>query len=246
MNQTIETLLAHRSIRKFTDQQIPEPLLQQLIEAGQAASTSSFIQATSVIQVTKPDNRLKIRELAGDQPYVSTAPVFLVFCADLKRNATRVESEGAAPDFAWTEQCITAIVDTSLFAQNVAIAAESMGLGICYIGGIRNDPEQVASLLELPELVLPLFGFCIGYPDQQPDLKPRLPFGTVFHQDSYKLNKNDDQRLKDYDSLVSEYYHQRSKGKFAFSWSGQMFKQSQSQSRPFMREFLNKTGFALK
>lgn len=246
MNQTIETLLAHRSIRKFTDQQIPKPLLQQLIEAGQAASTSSFIQATSIIQVTKPDNRLKIRELAGDQPYVSTAPVFLVFCADLKRNAIRVESEGATPDFAWTEQFITTTVDTALFAQNVAIAAESEGLGICYIGGIRNKPEQVAELLDLPELVFPVFGMCIGYPDQHPEQKPRLPIESILHYDSYSSEKNSGQRLEEYDGHVSDYYQRRTKGKVNFSWSEQLKKQSELQSRPFMRSFLNQIGFMRK
>lgn len=246
MNSTIETLLAHRSIRKFTDQPLAPELLLGLIEAGQFASTSSFIQATSVVNVVDQEKRQQFSELSGDQKYVATAPAFLVFCADLQRNKVRVSSLGGKSDYSWTEQFISATVDTALFAQNVVIAAESQNLGICYIGGIRNDPEQVSELLSLPELVFPVFGLCVGYPDQQPERKPRLPVQSVLHHDSYDQQLNCDQRIDDYDNLVSDYYQRRSKGKFSFSWSEQIKKQSETQSRPFMRDYLQKIGFIQK
>jgi nitroreductase len=69
-------------------------------------------------------------------------------------------------------------------AQNVAIAAESEGLGICYIGGVRNNPQQISELLSLPDHVYPVFGMCLGYPAHQPDVKPRLPVEAILKEDS--------------------------------------------------------------
>ena len=169
MNPTIELLQNHRSIRRFTEQAISEELLSQIITAGQAAATSSYIQATSIIRVSDPDLRQAFVELSGKQRYISTCSEFLVFCADLHRNQQRIQELGGEGDFAWTEQFLTAALDVGLVAQNVVTAAESEGIGICYIGGVRNDPERVIKLLDLPKLVFPLFGLCLGYPDQHPE-----------------------------------------------------------------------------
>src|SRR5690554_4925290 len=164
MNPTIELLKSHRSIRKFTDQKIPQELLVELVRAGQAAATSSHVQAYSVIHVKNPANREQIAELAGGQSYVATASDFLVFCADMKRPTEASERTGANVVRGMTEQLLVASVDAALMAQNVAIAAESEGLGICYIGGIRNNPQAISDLLKLPEHVYPVFGMCLGYP----------------------------------------------------------------------------------
>ncbi|WP_438875237.1 nitroreductase family protein, partial [Bacillus cereus group sp. Bce033] len=88
---------------------------------------------------------------------------FLVFCADMKRPTEAAERTGAKVVRGMTEQLLVASVDVALMAQNVAIAAESEGLGICYIGGIRNNPAAVSDLLRLPKHVYPVFGMCLGY-----------------------------------------------------------------------------------
>lgn len=246
MNQTIDLLQAHRSIRKFTAQKIEADTLTTLIESGQAAATSSFIQATSVVQVTAPDVRQQFVELSGGQKYIASAAEFLVFCADLQRNKARIEAAGKGAEFGWTEQFLAATVDVALFAQNVVIAAESLGLGCCYIGGIRNDPQRVSELLSLPDLVYPVFGLCLGYPDQSPAPKPRLPRSAVCHQGAYQSAEKIKVAIDDYDQLVKKYYQVRSDGKLDMTWSQQMQKQSATQSRPFMLEFLQKKGFLIK
>jgi len=247
MEKVIKLLMEHRSIRRFTDQEIPEDVLQSLIEAGQMASTSSYIQAVSVIRVVDVSNRSAFTELAGNQKYVATAAEFLVFCADLNRNDTRASrTTQDSLDYAWTEQFIAATVDVSLFAQNVVIAAESMGLGCCYIGGIRNDPDRVTELLNLPQLVYPVFGLCIGYPAQQPEIRPRLPLQTVLHQDRYSGAQDWQAELDIYDTVVKQYLIARSKGKLDATWSVQMAKQSLSQTRSFMKKYLEKQGLAIK
>ena len=246
VSTTIGLIKEHCSIRKFTEQAIDEALFCELIEAGQSAATSSYIQAVSVIRVTDERTREAFVELSGNQKYIETAAEFLVFCADLNRNRARTRTKGVECDFGWTEQSVAATVDVALFAQNVVIASESQGLGCCYIGGIRNDPARVCDLLDLPELVYPVFGLCIGYPDQNPARKPRLPLEVVLHQDGYQSADLTRDKIDRYDEWVKEYYLQRSGGKLDFDWSTQMAKQSKTQTRPFMLDFLRSRGFLKK
>lgn len=125
MNPTIELLKSHRSIRKFTGEKIPPDLLRELIRAGQCAATSNHVQAYSIIHVINPDNRRKIAELAGGQSYIADCSDFLVFCADMRRSTDAAGRAGADVVRGMTEQLLVATIDTSLMAQNVAIAAES-------------------------------------------------------------------------------------------------------------------------
>jgi nitroreductase len=246
MNPTIKILQSHRSIRKFTGQLIDEQLLGDILGAGQSAATSSFIQATTVIRVTDSDKRHALVELSGGQKYVASCAEFLVLCADLHRNQQQVLELGEQPDYDWTEQFLAATVDVGLFAQTMVIAAQSAGLGVCYIGGIRNHPDQVSDMLELPDLVYPVFGLCLGYPDQNPDKKPRLPLTAVVHQNSYNLSDSVKADIANYDDAVKAYYVDRTKGQLDVSWSQQMVTQAAGQSRPFMRNFLESKGFMKK
>ena len=127
MNPTIELLKSHRSIRKFTGEKIPPDLLRELIRAGQCAATSNHVQAYSIIHVINPDSRRKIAELAGGQSYIADCSDFLVFCADMRRSTDAAGRAGADVVRGMTEQLLVATIDTSLMAQNVAIAAESEG-----------------------------------------------------------------------------------------------------------------------
>lgn len=209
MNPIIELLQAHRSIRKFQDREIPRPLLETLIRAGQCAATSNHIQAYTVIRVTDRDNRARMAELAGGQQHIVEAAEFLVFCADLKRPTEAAERAGAEVIRGMTEQLLVATIDTALMAQNVAVAAESVGLGLCYVGGIRNHPEAVADLLKLPEHVYPVFGMCIGYPAHDPDVKPRLPVEAILKEDRYT---DDREQVDAYDDEMHRYYGERTGG----------------------------------
>ena len=245
MNPTINLLKSHRSIRKFTEKKISSEQLEELILAGQAAATSSFLQGVTVIRVTEPKIKKAFVEISGGQSYVETAAEFLVFCADLNRSSLCCEWHGASATEGFTEQFIIATVDVALFAQNVVVAAESEGLGICYIGGIRNNPGLATELLELPENVYPVFGLCLGYPAQDPETKPRLPLSVVMKENRYSSDE-DKGEIETYDETVREYYRSRTGGKKEMSWSQQMSGLLSKESRPHMRGFLKDQGFEMK
>ncbi|GKT34260.1 Flavin oxidoreductase Frp family like protein, partial [Aduncisulcus paluster] len=140
------------------------------------------------------------------------------------------------------ELMLIASLDAALVAQNVVIAAESLGLGGVYVGGIRNDPEKMSQLLNLPDRVYPVFGLCLGWPDQNPDQKPRLPQSLVFFEDTYK--EPDMETLSDYDKTVKDYYIERTKGRLDHSWTEQMSQKLGNETRPHMMQYLNGKKFA--
>lgn len=241
MNQTLELMLSHRSIRKFTDQLVDAHHLDSIIRAAQAASTSSFLQAYSIIDVKDQVVRTQLKKLCGDQEYVEKAPVFLVFCGDMHRIKTVCD---ATYESGWTEAFIIATVDAALAGQNAMLAAESLGLGGVYIGGIRNHPQEVSQRLKLPEEVYPLFGMCLGYPDQEPEIKQRLPKPIVYHVDYY--SEMDEATLEAYDTKISDYYAKRTKGKIRDTWSESVNKKFSQEKREHMLKFLQDRGFIKK
>ncbi len=145
----------------------------------------------------------------------------------------------------FTEQFITATVDCALFAQNVITAAQSLGIEGVYIGGIRNSIQAVTDLLELPYLVYPVFGMCLGYPAQNPEVKPRLPLSVILKQDRYD-DSADVERIADYDVMVREYYKTRTGGNKDDSWSRQIAEMLVKEARPHMKSFLESRGYILK
>ena len=242
MTQTvIAQLKSHRSIRKFTSRPVADSLLRELIMAGQSAATSSNLQGVSVIRIISQQNRQALAALAGGQAYIEQAPEFLVFCADLHRAGWCCQGNMVE---GMTEHFMIATIDTALFAQNVVVAAESVGLGICYIGALRNDPQQVSELLALPRLVYPVFGLCLGYPDQEPQCKPRLPLASVLMEDCYQ--EVNEALLAQYDQTMKAYYQQRTGGKVKRGWSQEMSALLGKESRSHMREFLAQKGFAMR
>lgn len=158
MNSTIETILGHRSIRKFTSEPIASEQLQTILQSGLAASSSSMLQVVSIIRVTDTEKRKLLAQYAGNQAYVESAAEFLVFCIDYQRHTTI--NPDVQADF--TELTLIGAVDSGIMAQNCLLAAESMGLGGVYIGGLRNSAAQVDELLGLPKNAAILFGMCLG------------------------------------------------------------------------------------
>lgn len=245
MNSVVELLKSHRSIRKFTDQAIEPELFADLIEAGQAAATSSFLQGATIIRVTNKEKRSEIAQLAGNQSYIETAAEFVVFCADLKRAGNYCHEYGKPFEGDYTEHFIIATVDVALMAQSLVTAAESVGLGICYIGGIRNNPGPVSELLQLPKGVYPVFGLCLGYPDQDPEIKPRLPVSVILKQETYN-EAGDQETITAYDDEIREYYKARTGGGHGISWTEQVATLLSEKSRPHMKEFLAGQGFKFR
>lgn len=253
MHDVIRLLQSHRSIRRFTEAPVEQSITDELIRTGQAAATSSFIQACTVIQVSAGEKRDQLAQLSGDQTYVAKAPVFLIFCADMHRHKLACEVQEMPMQSGYTEQFLTASVDCALFAQNVVVGAEALGLGVCYIGGLRNEIAAVSNLLDLPELVFPVFGLCLGYPDQDPDVKPRLPLAATLKQDSYlqqksltESDKDDSAALEVYDQQIREYYKSRTGNQKEISWTEQISGMLQKEARPHMQAFLQQKGFLKK
>ncbi|MEW8971446.1 MAG: oxygen-insensitive NADPH nitroreductase [Mesobacillus sp.] len=243
MNQVVETILNHRSVRNFKNQALDREQIEVIVKSAQAASTSSFIQAYSIIGVTDQNKKDKLAEIAGNQAYVAANGHFFVFCADLHRHKVIAELEGTDLDdsIESTEKFMVALIDAALAAQNAAVAAESMGLGICYIGGIRNDLEAVKEVLKTPDHVIPLFGMAVGYPDQETDLKPRLPLEHVYMENEYQQDRTlFEKQLDDYNAVTSQYYRERTGGKREDTWTGQMAKMLGRKSRMYMKGFVEK------
>lgn len=235
--------MSHSSVRNYTDEPVTEEVIRTILTAGFSASTSSNIQAATVLRVQNPETRAKIAALAGNQANVRTSAVFLVWCADLFRSSVVCEMGGGSFEAGLTEHLVIATVDVALAAQNTAVAAESLGLGICYIGGIRNDPAQVSRLLELPEQVFPVFGMCIGWPEERPGEKPRLPLKITLKEERYDISA-DKNNLLEYDETVKTYYSRR--GAPGRSWLEDMSKLLSKESRPHMRGFLNDRGMGTR
>ncbi|HAS5459627.1 TPA: oxygen-insensitive NADPH nitroreductase, partial [Vibrio cholerae] len=139
MNPVIDTILSHRSIRAFTQEPISATQLETIIASGIAASSSSLLQVISVIRVTDGSMREQLAEFAGNQAYVASAAEFLVFCIDYQRHYAL--NPNVKPEF--MELTLIGAVDAGIMAQNCLLAAESMGLGGVYIGGLRNSPNEV-------------------------------------------------------------------------------------------------------
>jgi FMN reductase (NADPH) len=212
-------MLAHRSIRTFKPDPVPDQHIERAIAAGQMASTSSNVQAYCAIRVTDESIRAGLAKLAGPQQKVVDCGAFFVICADVRRHRLLTERAGEPYD-ARLEAFLVAVIDASLFAQNACVAFEAMGYGICYIGGLRNDLPQVDRLLNLPEGVYPLFGLCVGLPDEDPMSRPRVATGGVLFENTYPNDDRVLEHIADYDALYEQYMHERS-GRAA-SWSEMM------------------------
>ncbi len=242
MNPVMQTMLDHRSIRSYQQRPIDTELLEQILRCGQAASSSSFIQAYSVLRVTEAEKRKTISSAAGEQRWVIEAAEFLVLCADLQRIQYACDKNGAGSLQGHTEHFISATVDTALLAQNIMLAAESAGLGGVFIGGIRNDPQRVSECLQLPEQVYPVCGLCLGWPKQDVAVKPRMPLQAILHQDSYQ-QQDLQQQVDDYDETMARYYQQRGSNVRLSNWSQQTAQAIQGKTREHMLSFLQARGF---
>lgn len=194
----MQKMRQHRSIRRYRPEPLPAGMLECIISSAQMASTSSYLQYYTVVAVEEVDRKVRLATLCGDQEHIRQSPTFLAFCADLHRLKRICELEGTQIQTRYMEAFLIAAVDAALFAQNVALAAESLGLGLVYIGAIRNNPAQVIAELALPDLVFPITGMCLGYPAEEPAHKPRLPLPAVLHREQYRVDQMQ-AHLEEYD-----------------------------------------------
>lgn len=242
VNSTIETILEHRSIRHFKEEKLTKEQIHILVNAAQHGSTSSFYQAYNIIGITDPHLKQELRKISG-QSYVEHNGHFFLFCANLNRFTTLADQETIEKmkeNLSNTEHFIVGIVDATIAAQNLAIAAESMGLGICYIGSIRNNIEKVDELLNLPPYVIPIFGMAVGYPESTPEKKPRLPMDVIYHENAY--NENQEDSIREYNKVLAEYYEQRSSNQRKDTWTAQIERKLANPIRTDVGPYVRKKG----
>ncbi|GIN94460.1 NADPH-dependent oxidoreductase [Siminovitchia terrae] len=238
----LDLLRSHASVRKYKDVPISDETFHEMLHAAQHAASSNFVQAYSVIRVKDQVKRNKLAELSKNLKQYDSAALALVFCADLKRVEHAAALYGKKILAGATENFLVAAIDTALFAQNFVVAAESKGYGICYIGGVRNNPGPISDLLELPDHVIPLFGMTVGVPEEANEVKPRLPVEAILHEDTYDENKYAE-ILKQYDSVMEEYYRKRSTNNKSNGWTDVMAGFLSEPRRTYMLDFLQSKGF---
>ena len=221
-NETIDVLLSHRSVRGFLSDPLPPGTLETLVAAAQSASSSSNVQAWTLIAIEDRETKAKLAAIAGNQKHMEECPVLLVWCADLGRTKAMGARHNYPTDATeFLESFVVSVIDAALAAQNATVAAESLGLGMVYIGALRNNPEAVAKVLDLPDHVVAAFGMCVGRPDpaRPSHIKPRLPQRVVLHRERYDATLPQE-ALDSYDATLSAF--QRSENMKEIGWTGAM------------------------
>nr|WP_277398172.1 oxygen-insensitive NADPH nitroreductase [Neobacillus citreus] len=244
ISETIKVMQSHVSVRKYTADLIPNEHLSEILRSGTSAASSHFVQAYSIIRITDKDKRDQIADLAKN-PHIKDASEFLLFCGDLKRLEAAGRKHGIVIEHDNLENFIVATIDTALIAQNVITAAESLGYGGCYIGGVRNNPGPISELVGLPDKVFPLFGLCLGIPAERNEVKPRLPLDAILHENVYNQEKYES-LLDEFDQTMSSYYQQRSTNNKNTNWTESMAHFMKDKRRAHMREFIESKGFHLE
>ena len=181
----LNNLLNHRSIRRYKTDEIPEYVLKQILEIGTRASTTGNMQVYSIVVSKEKMIKEKLWEAHFKQNMVLEAPVILTFCADFNRFNKWCSIRKAVPGYNNFLSFFTAAIDALLAAQNVAIASEANGLGICYLGTTTYNADSIIKVLQLPKFVVPITTLVLGYPNEAPELTDRLPLDAVIHKDVY-------------------------------------------------------------
>jgi nitroreductase len=251
VNDVTALILSHRSVRAFRPDALPAGTIETLVAAAQSASSSSNLQAWSVVAVEEPAHKARLAGYAGNQEFIRQAPLFLVWLVDFARLRGLAEGQGATVEAAeYTEALILGIVDAALAAQNAVVALESLGLGAVYVGAVRNHPEEIAAALKLPGHIFPVFGLAVGWPD--PDrpaaVKPRLPQAAVLHRETYDAAPQA-AAVAGYDETLDRFWRDQGSNNNP-RWTRQVVNRLRDRAalhgRDRIREALDQLGFPLR
>lgn len=252
--ETIDVISRHASVRRYKSDPVDKRLVETIVAAGQRASTSSNMQCYSVVAVGDREKRMRLAELCGNQRHIRQAPLFLAWCADLSRLQRVCERRGYQQVSQNVESFLVSAVDVALAMQNATLAAESLGLGMCYIGAIRNHPLEVIKLLALPELVFPISGMTLGWPAVEPKIRPRLPQKAILHWETYST-EGEEAAIAEYDQamIATGIYAGRqvatdagNMAKDEYGWSEHTARRVSKAVRVRLREELANRGFFLE
>jgi nitroreductase len=256
MNSIYHFLNSHVSVRHFTKDVITDEDEAKIVSTSQQSPTSSNLQAYSIVGIREQERKEKISSLSGNQQHIIDSSLFLVFCADLNR-LKRLNDEKGYDFYGDTmEMLLLATVDCSLVASRALMAAQSLGIGGVMVGSIRNNPDDVSTLLKLPDLVYPVMGMSLGFPAKSPDIKPRLAIDAIYHKEVYSNNKTD-KLIAEYDVIIDKLSYLKDREvqpeKYlnfngTYSWSEHTARRmaNEKSARLHMMEFLNRKGFVVR
>lgn len=251
LNEVLRCLFTHRTVRAYLPDALPPRTFETLVAAAQSAPSSSNLQLWSVIAVEDTGRKARLAQVAGGQAHIEQAPLFLVWLADLSRADRMAAARGRTLEScAYLESFVVAAIDAALAAQNAAAAAESLGLGTCYVGAMRNDPERVAAELGLPPRAMALFGLCVGYADpaRSSAIKPRLPQAMVAFHERYAVPPAENDLVASYDATLAAF--SRAQGMGDVTWTSRVFARMGTlkglNGRERMRAMMQTLGFELR
>ena len=190
MNNAINTILQHRSVRQFTKEAVDATLLAEILECGLRASNTGNMQLYSIITTQQEPLRSELCKLHFGQ--CATAPLWLTICTDVERYHHYCRVNGCNEPYGNLLWFVSALVDASLCAQNICVAAESKGLGFCYLGTVNYNTRQIAGLLQCPKGVVPVIAIAMGHPAEEPRTSERLGQDAVVHNEVYRNPTDDD------------------------------------------------------
>lgn len=188
----LNLLNQHRTIRKYTEQLIDPKLLTKLLETSCKAPNTGNMQAYSIVVTTDNGIKQQLLPLHFNQQMIIKAPVVLTFCADFNRFTKWCEQRQADPGYDNFQSFMAAAIDSLIVAQTFCIAAESVGLGVCYLGTTTYNAGEIIDVLKCPKLVVPITTITVGYPDENPDQTDRLPLKAIVHTETYKDFNSED------------------------------------------------------
>jgi len=181
----MEFIKKHKSIRKYSDKDISNDLLKEILSAAEHTQTMGNLQLYSVIVTRSSEMKEKISPAHFNQPMVKSAPVVLTICADFHRTTRWAEERNANPGYDNLLSFINAATDALLYTQNVCNIAEEKGLGYCYLGTTVYQPMALIEAFNLPQLVFPVATITLGWPDEDPKQSDRLPLDAIMHCETY-------------------------------------------------------------
>ncbi len=184
-NEIVQRVMSRKTVRRYSDAVPADSLLDVLVAAALSSSAKSDFQQASILRVDDPDRRAAIGKLFPSMPWIGASPVFFVFLGDARRLQRIGELRGKPVRNGTLEGFFNASVDAALALQTMILCAESGGLGVCPISVIRNEIDKVAAILDLPDLVFPVAGLCLGYPQGEGHVSLRLPRRLTTHRDRY-------------------------------------------------------------
>ncbi len=247
MNQTIQTQLNHRTIREFKDTPIGAEVLDTLYNVANRTASSNGLQSFSIIRVTDKKKRQQIAEVCN-QSYVIDVPELLIFVVDCYRNAKIAQEQGIGEDYRVSmDSFFQGFTDGCIAAQNTQIAAESLGIGTVYFGSILNDSAKIIEILGLPSYTFPIVGTGLGYPNQEPKLKPRMDIPLKVFKNTYQSEDNYLEAIRDYDKEFENYYDLRFPDRSLDPFSSQVLRalQNPNPKRVKLLNVVEEQGFNL-